>query len=117
MHEFALGQRIVAGVLEELEQVQPPPRRVRRVRVVAGALHQILPEYLAFAYELLVQHTPAAGSRLDLEIRPVTARCAACGWEGEIEPPFFVCGRCAQLNPEMTGGREFYLDGLEVETE
>ncbi len=93
------------------------PAQLVSVRVVAGRLHQIVPEYLVSAYELLVQDTPAAGSTLDLELAPVTATCRACGWQGEIAPPIFLCSACTSTDLEVTGGTELRLESLEVETE
>ena len=89
-------------------------RPLRVVRVVAGQQHQIVPDALVFAYELLTRDTPAAGSRLELRIRPLEARCPSCGWQGALEPPVFLCGACGQGGIELLGGNELYLESLEV---
>ncbi len=115
MHELALAQRVAHAALEALAGLDPPPRRVVRTVVVAGRLHQIVPDFLTRAFGYCVEGTPAQGSGLDLEIVPVTARCPACGWTGEIEPPWFVCGDCGRPGVEVRTGKEFYLDRLEVE--
>ena len=116
MHEFGICERIVEGVLEELNRVDPPPRLIKS-RLVVGRLHQLIPEHMRFAYEVLTRDTPAAGSELEVIVKPITGRCRACGWEGEIEPPFFRCGECKERAIETIGGRELYLDSLEIETD
>ena len=73
-----------------------------------------MPDALVFAYELLTRDTPAAGSRLELRIRPLEARCLSCGWQGALEPPVFLCGACGQGGIELLGGNELYLESLEV---
>lgn len=117
MHEMAICSGLVDVVLEEWERLDPPPRRLHGVRVIAGALHQLVPEFLETAYELLTRGTPAEGSRLELVIQPVTAVCPSCGWSGSIAPPFFRCGGCADTGIELRTGKELYLDQLNVEPE
>ena len=115
MHEFSICRSIVTAALEEYAALDPPPRRLKGIRLVVGGMHQIIPDYLATAYELLTQDTPAAGSRLDLVVQPVIGRCKECDWEGEIVPPFFQCAACKVLAIDVIQGRELYLDCLEVE--
>jgi len=114
MHEVAIGQSLVAAVLEELRRHGVPPGALRVTHVVAGQLHQIVPEALASAYEVLTRDTPAAGSTLELRVRPLEARCPACGWHGAVEPPVFLCGACGAGGIELLGGSELYLESLEV---
>ena len=116
MHEFSICARIVDAVKGELARLEPPAERLLVVRLVVGALHQIVPEQLAFAYETLTVDTPLAGSQLELVVRPVVAHCSQCGWVGEIEPPLFRCGACGAFGARATSGTELYLEHLEVET-
>jgi len=115
MHEFSICRNILAAVLEEYKALEPPAERLSRVRVVVGAMHQIVPDYLAHAYDILARDTVVAGSALDLQVQPVTGRCQSCKWEGEIQPPFFQCPSCDALTIEVLKGRELYLDCLEVD--
>lgn len=117
MHEFSIGQRIVDAVLDELGRLDPPPVRLCKTRVVVGALHQVVPDYLMSAYELLSEGTPLAGSALELILAPVVVRCRTCAWQGSIDVPLFRCGACQSLGVDMIGGKELYLDHLEVITE
>jgi hydrogenase nickel incorporation protein HypA/HybF len=115
MHEFAIGETLVHAVLTELAAVEPPPARLLSARVVVGAMRQVVPDYLQFAYEVLTKETPAAGSTLCVEARPITARCQACDWQGELELGIFLCGACGAPNLTQLTGMELYLDRLEVE--
>lgn len=114
MHEFSIGQRIVDAVLDELGRLDPPAARLCTTRVVVGALHQIVPDQLTSAYELLSEGTPLAGSTLELILAPVVVCCRTCRWKGSIEVPFFRCGACQSLGVDVVGGKELYLDHLEV---
>jgi len=104
---------MVQAVLAELKKVQPA--RLVRARVVAGRLHQIVPANLTFAYKVLTKDTLAAGSRLSIRRVPIMAECRQCHWRGAIRDAMFACGRCQAGDIELIGGRELYLDSIEVE--
>lgn len=115
MHEFAIGEELVKAVLEEMKRLTRPPRNLRSVGVVVGALRQLSPEHLRFAYEVLTRDTPAAGSALEITTMPVTALCRDCGWQGEIDGMPFLCQDCGAVNLQTLHGMELFLDRLEVE--
>jgi hydrogenase nickel incorporation protein HypA/HybF len=117
MHEFSICDGIVKAAVQELGKMKPKPLRLIKTRVVVGDLHQIVEDSLQFAYEVLVRDTPAAGSELVIRHVPVTARCKACGWQGEIRSPLFLCGACNSGEIELVTGKELFLENLEVETE
>ena len=117
MHEMSICQGIVEAVVEEMGRLDPPPERLIKIRVVAGGLHQIVPEYLCDAWTYLTRETPAEGSELELAFTPVRGRCRGegCGWEGEIRPPRFQCPKCERFDLKLTSGKELYLDRMEIE--
>ena len=49
MHEVSICQSLVNVVLDELTQRSITPGRLKRVRVVAGQMHQLVPDALPFA--------------------------------------------------------------------
>jgi len=114
MHEFGIGEELVAAVVSELARFSPPPHLLK-VRVVVGGLRQVIPDNLAFAYEVLTRDTPAAGSALEIQILPLQGECSGCGWQGEIVLPVFQCGACGAFAVRTLGGMELYLDSLEIE--
>jgi len=114
MHEFGIGEELVAAVVTELTRFSPLPR-LQKVRVVVGGLRQVIPDNLLFAYEVLSRDTPAAGSALEIEILPLRGECTDCGWQGEITLPVFQCGSCGAYAMRTLGGMELYLDSLEIE--
>jgi hydrogenase nickel incorporation protein HypA/HybF len=116
MHEFSICQGIVDAVVEEMGKLDPAPRLVK-TRVVVGALRQVVPDYLTFAYETLTKGTPAEGSALEIVPSPAGVKCRKCTWSGEMQRVGFQCGACGSLDVEVTGGADLYLDSLEVETD
>lgn len=115
MHELSICQNLVDAALQELEKLNTPGARLKRVRVTIGGLHQIVPGGLQMAFEVLTQDTRAAGSELDVEQVPVVVECRACRWTGEIALPLFVCGSCGSGDVAILKGKELYLNHLEVE--
>ncbi len=115
MHEFSICEGLVGTVVAEMAKHGAKPGSLRKTRIVMGKLHQIVPDNLTFAYEVLTRETPAAGSTLEMKAVPVTARCAACGWEGEIQPPLFLCGACNSGEIELITGRELFIESLEID--
>jgi hydrogenase nickel incorporation protein HypA/HybF len=116
MHEFSICQMLVDAVVAEMDKIEAPrPFRLVRARVVVGALRQIVPDILTFAYEIIAKDTPARGSTLEIVSAPAAGKCNKCGWTGEIRDVFFQCGECGYAGLELTGGTELYLDNLEIE--
>ena len=115
MHEFAICGSVVEATLDAWRKLEQPAARVRRVRVVIGRMHQIVPDNLQMAFEVLTRDTPAAGAVLETIYVAVQAVCGSCGWRGEIAQPFFLCGSCQSGDLRLERGKELYLDQLEVE--
>ena len=113
MHEVSICQGLVRVVLDELTQRAIGAGRLKRVCVVAGQMHQLVPDALTFAYELLTRDTPAADSHLDLRIPPLAAACKSCGWRGAIKAPVFLCAVCG-AGVEIKGGDELFVEELEI---
>lgn len=114
MHELSLCQSVLDTVLEELKKLDPPAK-VTKVRVVVGRQHQVIPDNMIFLYETVAKDTPADGSTMELIQRPITARCKVCNWDGEIAPPLYACGACGSSSLLITGGKELYVESMEVE--
>ncbi len=114
MHEISICESLLKTALAELGR-QAPGARLLKVRVAVGALRQVVPESLHFAYEALSAGTRAAGSKLEILPIPVAARCRRCGWEGAIEGRLFYCGACRAAEIEIVRGKELYLESLEID--
>ncbi|MBN1697743.1 MAG: hydrogenase maturation nickel metallochaperone HypA [Spirochaetales bacterium] len=115
MHEFSLCGNLVEAVVSEYEKLSPRPKRLIAAHIVVGGLHQIVPESLETAFEVLTKDTVAESSRLIIDVVPIVCRCNACGKQAEITYPVFLCGHCGAPDLETITGNEMYLEKLEVE--
>lgn len=110
MHELALSSAIVNTAVKHADG-----RQVTLVSVRAGRLRQVVPDSLAFYWDIVARDTVCEGARLELEVVPAVLRCDACSEEWEIELPAFVCPRCGPGAVHAVSGEEFEVESIEVE--
>jgi hydrogenase nickel incorporation protein HypA/HybF len=112
MHELAIASSIVQIASEHARG-----RPVRRVRVAAGHLRQVVPDALAFAFELVAAGTPVEGAELELRVVAAAVRCHACGARSEQDAFPLRCGACGSFDVEVVAGEELIVEELELEQE
>jgi hydrogenase nickel incorporation protein HypA/HybF len=114
MHELSIISSVVQSVTESLEKY--PGSRVVEVRLKVGALTSVVEDSLQFCYGIATEETPLAGSRLVVQMLPVTVYCAACGMDGEIASlQSFRCPDCGEPSSDIRQGRELEIDSIEIE--
>jgi hydrogenase nickel incorporation protein HypA/HybF len=89
---------------------------ISKVYLKMGELAQLEPMTLTACFELVAEGTAAQGAELVIEILPVIGSCAGCGSRFRIVGYRFSCPDCGRENIELVGGKELYLDSLEVTT-
>ncbi len=112
MHELAIAEAVV-----RIASRHARGRRVAAVVVAAGHLRQVVPDALAFAFELVTVGTPVEGARLELREVPARVRCRACGAESEQDGFPLACGACGALDVAVIAGEELHVEELEIEDE
>src|SRR5215212_11828015 len=110
MHELSIASAIVAIATDHARG-----RRVTRVEVKIGALRQVVPDALAFAFQLTTEGTELDGAELSIEHIPARVTCSTCGIESETTTFPFGCARCGSVDVEVTAGDELQVDALELE--
>lgn len=114
MHELSIVSSVVDSVTESLEKY--PGARVTEVRLRVGALSAVVEDSLQFCYGIATADTPLQGSRLVVNIVPVTVHCDACGNEGAIENlQSFRCPHCGEPAGDVRHGRELEIEAIEIE--
>jgi len=92
-----------------------PGRRVTCVTLRIGVASGVVPQALAFAWDLAVAGTLLAGARLDVVRVPLAVTCRDCGARSEVADPLRVrCGACAGNAVDVVGGRDLELASVEV---
>jgi len=112
MHELAIAQAIV-----DIAVGHARGRPVARVEVRVGHLRQVVPDALAFSFELVAQGTVAQAAELVLEEVPPAGRCRTCGAQGPLDALPLCCAACGGWDVDVTAGEELLVDAIEIEEE
>jgi hydrogenase nickel incorporation protein HypA/HybF len=111
MHELSLSSAIVDTVIRHAQG-----RPVTSVQMRIGALRQVVPDSLAFYFDIVARDTVCEGARLEQEFLPARLRCDACAREWEIDFPIFLCPSCGTGGDvRIVAGEEFEVESIDVE--
>lgn len=116
MHEMSIVASILNIVSDELQKNKATT--LVAVRVCHGALSNVVPEALQFAFEAQTLDTPFAGARLELKAIPLVLQCCAC--EHTFSPPegdgvFASCPKCGQpLGHRVQQGDELFVEHIDA---
>ena len=110
MHELSIAQALI-----DIALAHAGGRRVTLVEVKVGHLRQVVPDALAFAFELASAGTPVEGAALELEEVPAAGRCRACETESELPRFPLLCPRCGSADVAVLRGEELLVESLELE--
>src|SRR3954454_4879370 len=100
MHELAITQR---GVDTVIERTGRAPVASFRVRV--GRLGGVVPDAMAFCFELVTAGTPLEGAVLEFEHPEKRGHCRTCGEDFPLADLILLC-RCGTADVEVLPGRE-----------
>ncbi len=109
MHEYSLARSIVEAAIRHAEG-----RPVSVVRLRIGPLRQVVPDTLAFAFEVTARGTVCEGARVEQELVPCRLRCPGCELEWTAVQPDFRCGACGRPAVVMSGD-ELLIESITVE--
>lgn len=108
MHEMS----VALSVVDQVEQAARSggAHEVRRVAVEIGELAGVVPDALAFCFELACAGTLLEGAELVTRFVPGRASCTPCGhtWDTGM-PPDMLCAVCRGGAGELLSGRELRI--------
>jgi hydrogenase nickel incorporation protein HypA/HybF len=110
VHELSLSGAIVKTVERHAEG-----RRVTVVNLRVGGLRQVVPDTLAFYFELVARGTVCEAARLEQELVRPSLRCNACAHEWPLDVPAFRCPACGTSDVAVISGDELRVESIEVE--
>lgn len=112
MHELSVSSAIVDTAVKHAAG-----RRVTLVSVRLGHLRQIVPDSLAFYFDLVARETVCEGARLEYEVVPARLRCEPCAHEWDVSAPAFRCPACDGARVVVLSGEELEVESIEVDVE
>ena len=116
MHELPVTEGVLSTALEVAKRANA--RRIIAIDLVIGELSSIVDDSVQFYFDILSRETPAEGAILRFRREPAVATCHDCGHRYAATVPLApLCPACGGARVQVTGGREFYVEGIEVEDE
>lgn len=115
MHELG----IVSGVLTTAVETarREGAERVASVSLRIGAMREVVPESLDFAWEVLRDEDPlTAAAELRVEHVGCRSACASCGAVFDHDRFHCRCPECGSAETRLLHGRELDIVSLEIET-
>ncbi len=108
MHELAITQGVVDTIVERTSGA-----RVTLVRLDIGKLSGVVPDAVAFCFDLVASGTPLDGAHLEIHEPAGRARCRTCGDEFTLDRLILLCP-CGSADVEVLAGRELAIRSVEV---
>ncbi|MEY9964117.1 hydrogenase nickel incorporation protein HypA/HybF [Streptacidiphilus sp. MAP12-16] len=114
MHEMSIALAVIGQVEEAAEAAGASAVRCVRLRV--GELAGVVPDSLAFCFNLACAGTVLEGAELVTEAVPARARCEPCSGEWAVGmPPDLCCPVCGAATTELLSGRELQIVSVQWE--
>jgi hydrogenase nickel incorporation protein HypA/HybF len=112
VHELSVSAAVVDTAVRHAAG-----RKVTSVHLRVGALRQVVPDSLAFYFEIVSRDTVCEGAVLEQELVAARLRCEGCETEWATDAPAFRCPRCAGAAVAVVCGDELEVESIDVETE
>jgi hydrogenase nickel incorporation protein HypA/HybF len=116
MHELPATQGILSVALEAAQQ--NGAQRITAIDLTIGGLASIVDDSVQFYFDILSKGTIAEGAVLRFRRESAMANCVDCDHQFPVNAPLTaVCPICEGVRLHVSGGREFYVESIEVEDE
>lgn len=113
MHELAITQCVLDMALEQAEKHNAG--KVTKINLVVGELSGVVEECAQFYFRFLSKDTIASEATLAFERVPTRARCHDCDFTFALSESDWTCPKCESGSIEIVGGKELYMDSMELE--
>lgn len=114
MHETAVAQGLIEAILQEAGKQGGKPTRAK---MSCGQLNAVNDEVLRFAFEAIAEGTPCESMALEIEHKPLQAKCRACESVFAAGLSDARCPHCSADDFELLPDAPLVLDEIEFEKE
>lgn len=112
MHEAAVAQSLVEMISQEAKSRHAKPIRAK---MSCGELNAINDEVLSFAFEAIAQGTLCEGTKLEIEHKPLEAKCRACGRIFAVDLSNIKCPDCGGGDFDLQPDAPLLVEQIEFE--
>jgi hydrogenase nickel incorporation protein HypA/HybF len=113
VHEASITESLLSLALEKAGEAKAA--KITSINLVVGELSGVVPDCVQFYFDVISKGTIADGAALNFENKPVQVHCRKCN---EVFTPAnheWACPTCHETSVEIAGGRECYMESIEVE--
>jgi hydrogenase nickel incorporation protein HypA/HybF len=114
MHELPVTESILEIVLRHAAQADG--KQIHQINLVIGELASIVDDSVQFYWDILSKDTAAQGAQLSFQRIPAEMLCLSCQNRFHPDPGGYDCPNCGGINLQITAGREFFVESIEVES-
>jgi hydrogenase nickel incorporation protein HypA/HybF len=113
MHEQSIVESILTLALKNAEKANA--RKIVSINLVVGDYTGVVEEAVNLYFGFLCQTTIAAGAKIHYTHVAGQLRCRDCDILFPLQKGRHPCPQCAGSRVEIVGGRELYIENMEVE--
>lgn len=114
MHETAVAQGLIETICQEAETRGAKPIRAK---MSCGLLNAVNDEVVSFAFEAASKGTACEGVILEIEHKPMQAKCKVCDRVFDVDISQAKCTHCGGDAFELLPDAPLMLDEIEFEKE
>ena len=112
MHEQSIVASLLSMALEDAEKNSA--RRIVSIKLVVGELTGVEKDAVVFYFGFMAKNTIASGASLEFDYTKAQLRCRDCDIIFPREQLEFNCPECGKKAVEIVGGRELYIESMEI---
>ena len=114
MHEMMVAQSLLAQITDEAEKQNAKPVAAK---ISCGKLNTVNDEVLCFAFEAIAKDTLCRDVKLEIEHKPLQAKCKNCNQIFCVEFSKPQCKKCESRDFELLPDAPLMLEEIEFKTE
>ncbi|MGF1487537.1 MAG: hydrogenase maturation nickel metallochaperone HypA [Prochloraceae cyanobacterium] len=112
MHEVAIMEQTIEIAIDNASTQGVD--RIHTLKMRVGLMSGVVPEALAFAFDVVTQNTIVQGANLEIETVPVTCYCSDCNTTFQPPDLFYECPECGKFSDRILSGKEIELVSIEA---
>ena len=112
MHEQSIVASLLSMAVEDAKKDNA--RRIISIKLVVGELTGVEKDAVSFYFGFMARNTIASGASLEFNYTKAQLRCRECDILFPRDTLEFICPECNGKAIEIVGGRELYIESMEV---
>jgi len=112
MHETMVAKGLFESISAETAKQNANPICAR---ISCGQLYALNEEILRFAFKAVAKGTPCQNVRIDVEQKPLQARCKSCDETFDLDIQSIICPNCNRQDVEILPDAPIVLEEIEFE--